>query len=480
MKKILLIALMLIFSCFGAIAAEEAIVISAIAPVLADASESAARVDEVIYGMTVTAVSSDVSGYSYISTAYGPSGYVNSSDLLISADAAANWKKSINYRVSSPQADIAQTPNTGSNSYKVGTVPKGTLLKVSGVSSTWGYTLAFPAPFVQTEGTSVGTVSGDRIIKTAAVRIANLNFNFETISQDVIAQITLRNSILSDALGYCDYEDAANNMNGDTRGKMAAPYRAGGRTHRGIDAEGLTSMVFMMNDITVKRSGMPLYPFKKISPAKAMIGDVIFWSGHQGIFAGDNKFIHADPRSRKVRIGSLDKNSPLYNADYDSAKILGWGSLFGTAITEAGDFISPDIKFTPKEGVLPVIAAEVRDIKKLAVAEVRDYVKIDPNTGLIVADAGKIIAKLGIGKNDLAVWMPVFESVIEKDKVGLVIYTISSSIGEKIAGSGKTKAESPFDSPKLIQAMKSTTEKYSSQAIKKALPPQKISMMPLI
>ena len=330
MKKILAAVFLLLILSTGAMAADHAIVVSAIAPVLSVPDSTAVRTDELLYGTIVVVNSQEVaSGYSHITTSYGFSGYVASSDLLIDAEKIEDWKKKVNHRIVFPQGDIAQTNRTGSNSYKVGTLPKGALLQVTSADA-WGYTLEFPVPFIQHDETAIGTADGARYIKTQAVRPINADFELATISADAQAQADFAGAVVSDALSYCDYADTHAHLAGEmgAMGTMAAPYRVGGRTHRGMDAEGFVSMAYMLNDVAMPRSSELSAPLVRIDPSKAVPGDVIFWKSHQAIYLGDNKYVHANPVARKVTVNSLVPGDPLYVTGYDRSNIVAWGNVF--------------------------------------------------------------------------------------------------------------------------------------------------------
>jgi len=107
------------------------------------------------------------------------------------------------------------------------------------------------------------------------------------------------------------------------------PYRFGGNSFSGLDCSFFVKKVYSMVGIDLPRSAREQFtvgvPVKK---DELQPGDLVFFRtyakfpSHVGIYLGDNLFIHASTRSKKVTIDSLE--TPYYLSRYIGAKrILG-------------------------------------------------------------------------------------------------------------------------------------------------------------
>ncbi|MFO7970647.1 MAG: NlpC/P60 family protein [Desulfobacterales bacterium] len=97
---------------------------------------------------------------------------------------------------------------------------------------------------------------------------------------------------------------------------IGLPYQWGGSSpDHGFDCSGLTMAVYQINGLNLPRTSTEQYragiPIKK---GQLKIGDLVFFSTskrkkvtHVGIYAGDNKFIHAPGKGRTICAASLSK-----------------------------------------------------------------------------------------------------------------------------------------------------------------------------
>jgi cell wall-associated NlpC family hydrolase len=108
---------------------------------------------------------------------------------------------------------------------------------------------------------------------------------------------------------------------------LAVPYRFGGTTLWGIDCSGFVQKTFAFLNLDLPRTAREQYK-EGVTVAKSDLspGDLVFfrtyakYASHVGIYLGDNRFVHASSRDRKVTIDSLDE--PYYTKHYLGAKRL--------------------------------------------------------------------------------------------------------------------------------------------------------------
>ncbi|HWS15517.1 MAG TPA: NlpC/P60 family protein [Candidatus Methylomirabilis sp.] len=110
-------------------------------------------------------------------------------------------------------------------------------------------------------------------------------------------------------------------------GMLAVPYRFGGTTLWGLDCSGFVQKAFAFLNRDLPRSAREQFlEGAAVEKANLSPGDLVFfrtyakYPSHVGIYLGDNRFVHASARERKVTVDSLDK--PYYEKRYIGAKRL--------------------------------------------------------------------------------------------------------------------------------------------------------------
>ena len=108
---------------------------------------------------------------------------------------------------------------------------------------------------------------------------------------------------------------------------LSVPYRWGGSTLKGLDCSAYVRKVFAYLNLELPRSAREQYrEGVKVDKAELSMGDLVFfrtyakYPSHVGIYLGDNRFIHASSRDRKVKIDNLE--APYYVKRYIGAKRL--------------------------------------------------------------------------------------------------------------------------------------------------------------
>ena len=111
------------------------------------------------------------------------------------------------------------------------------------------------------------------------------------------------------------------------RRMLAVPYRFGGTTLWGLDCSGFVQKTFAFLNLDLPRSAREQFrEGAKVAKADLSPGDLVFfrtyakYPSHVGIYLGDNRFVHASSRERKVTVESLD--TPYYVKRYIGAKRL--------------------------------------------------------------------------------------------------------------------------------------------------------------
>ena len=105
------------------------------------------------------------------------------------------------------------------------------------------------------------------------------------------------------------------------------PYRFGGNSLFGIDCSAYVKKVYSLIGVDLPRSAREqFHEGMSVDGEQLSIGDLVFFRtyasfpSHVGIYLGNNLFIHASSRSKKVTIDSLD--TPYYLKRFIGAKRL--------------------------------------------------------------------------------------------------------------------------------------------------------------
>jgi len=108
---------------------------------------------------------------------------------------------------------------------------------------------------------------------------------------------------------------------------LAVPYRFGGTTLWGLDCSGFVQKAFAFLNLGLPRTAREQFrEGTVVAKADLSPGDLVFfrtyakYPSHVGIYLGDNRFVHASSREKKVTVESLD--TPYYVKRYIGAKRL--------------------------------------------------------------------------------------------------------------------------------------------------------------
>lgn len=106
---------------------------------------------------------------------------------------------------------------------------------------------------------------------------------------------------------------------------IGVPYKFGGGTRKGIDCSAFVQKVFGFLSVDLPRTAREQFRVgEKIPKDNLKEGDLVFFKtyakypSHVGIYIGDNKFIHASSRDKRVSVSTL--NSPYYTKRFIGAK----------------------------------------------------------------------------------------------------------------------------------------------------------------
>ncbi|MBW2127911.1 MAG: C40 family peptidase [Deltaproteobacteria bacterium] len=110
-------------------------------------------------------------------------------------------------------------------------------------------------------------------------------------------------------------------------GFLGIPYRWGGSSPgEGFDCSGLTMAVYRLNGLDLPRSSREQFrQGVPVDPGDLSKGDLVFFAtsgmhkvSHVGLYAGENRFIHAPGKGKRIRMDSL--SHPYYARRFVGAR----------------------------------------------------------------------------------------------------------------------------------------------------------------
>ncbi|MDR2401542.1 MAG: C40 family peptidase [Deferribacteraceae bacterium] len=107
---------------------------------------------------------------------------------------------------------------------------------------------------------------------------------------------------------------------------IGVPYIWGGSSRRGVDCSGLAQAVYSLNGLSIPRSSREQYSRgASISRSSLKPGDLVFFAtsggktvSHVGVYVGNNQFIHAPSKGKRVTSASL--LDPYFSKVYVGAR----------------------------------------------------------------------------------------------------------------------------------------------------------------
>ena len=347
------------------------VVISPMAPTLHDGE----RDDEALYGMVAEILKDkDEKGLYEVRMQYGYETLIGESHLgIVSKAEAEAWRASVTHQVIAPFADVLPGADTAAYPPLV-TLPRGAVLKV-------GAPDAEDPRWVRAE--LFGGVAG-------------------WVRREMVRPLR--------RWGDGDEAETRAKLTEDARLYLGTSYRWGGKTPCGVDCSGFTAMVYMLNGMDVYRNSRPEvgYPIALMhlegtsddrhtpeTLSRARPGDLIFWSGHVGLYLGDGKYVHANGSSYDTRIDSLLPGDPEYREDLARpSAIYAWGTAYPERPEEivvkdfyALPFVSGDVTgyryYVRADGYTPnraVLYPEGRDGPALEIARTRRMLYDSPKS----------------------------------------------------------------------------------------------------
>ena len=142
-------------------------------------------------------------------------------------------------------------------------------------------------------------------------------------------------TVLAVGLSGCAFFSPGSSASGRAAAKTAhkyigVPYKLGGKNPKeGFDCSSLVQYSYARNGVKLPRSSAQQAKVgRKVKKSQLQPGDLVFFStgrrgrvSHVGIYVGNDKFIHAPGRGKKVTKASL--SSKYFTKTYHSARRVG-------------------------------------------------------------------------------------------------------------------------------------------------------------
>ena len=217
-----------------------------------------------------------------------------------------------------------------SNSDVVTTLSTNEKVTVESVENGWAS--------VTTEDGTKGYISNEYLSKEE-VKVTNRSADVErpTLSNQTSTQTSTKseksssksssNTTKSDTTAKSD-EKTTSSSSSSSKGTqvvsyakkyLGASYVYGGDGPNSFDCSGFTQYVYKKFDVSLPHSASGQQSYgKAVSKSNLKQGDLVFFTGHVGIYVGNNKFIHAANPSKGVVITSLSNS--YYKKNYITAR----------------------------------------------------------------------------------------------------------------------------------------------------------------
>ena len=148
------------------------------------------------------------------------------------------------------------------------------------------------------------------MIEEAKAEVADLDAQIQAAAEEAIVSDSRKlNGVLDSQGGLITNTDVGERIVAAAKQYLGVKYRWGGMSRSGVDCSGLTSLAHKTVGINLSHSSASQgRGGKKVARADLMPGDLVCYSGHVGIYVGDNKMIHAPQTGDVVRIVEIYGN----------------------------------------------------------------------------------------------------------------------------------------------------------------------------
>lgn len=278
----------------------------------------------------------------------GKTGYISAQYFRVTPDESYTSAKS--GTVSGSNVRFRMGPSTDFAS--LGTLNKGTSVKVSGKSGNWyevcvngkyGYMSAdyvkigesVSAPTEQLDNVGIVTGNGVRMRSGPGTSYSTIGYYNKGIQVKVtgksgdwyaVSYNGLSGYMSADYVRLSTSNAVADQIVATAKQYLGTPYVYGGSSPRGFDCSGFIYYLYGQYGYPLMRGATSQYNHNGVSVEKSDLrpGDLVFFSdsvdpiGHVGMYIGNNQFIHASSGQGCVCITSL--NASYYLNHYTGAK----------------------------------------------------------------------------------------------------------------------------------------------------------------